>query len=115
MEATRGGPGLRRVSGGGGGSWARAPSRRGGSIARPGCSWTGRPGSPGPRRCGAGRRSGQERRLRQLAVGDAGGGEEHVAAPDQVIDGQDLVEVVAGLEGGPALVVVAGPQPPENG
>src|SRR5919106_5634428 len=50
----------------------------------------------------------------QLAVGDAGGGEEHVVAPDQVVDGEDLVEVVAGVQGGPALLVVAGPQPAEH-
>ena len=36
----------------------------------------------------------------QLAVGDAGGGEEHVVAPDQVVDVQDLLQVVAGVEGG---------------
>src|SRR5215218_1179390 len=51
----------------------------------------------------------------QLAVGHAGGGEEHVLAPDQVVDGQHLVEVVALVEGGPALVVVARPQPAEHG
>src|ERR671911_469565 len=51
----------------------------------------------------------------ELAVGDAGGGEEHVVPPDQVVDGQDLVEVVAGVEGGPALVLVAGPQAAVHG
>ena len=52
---------------------------------------------------------------RQLAVGDAGGGEEHVVAPDQVVDVQDLLQVVAGVEGGLALVVVAWPQPAVHG
>src|SRR5215204_2483654 len=51
----------------------------------------------------------------ELAVGDAGGGEEDVVAPDQVVDGEHLVEVVAGVEGGPALVVVAGPEAAVHG
>src|SRR5919107_724950 len=51
----------------------------------------------------------------QLAVGDPGGGEEDVVPADQVVDGQDLVEVVAGVQGGPPFFVVAGPQPPEQG
>src|SRR4051812_29020899 len=41
--------------------------------------------------------------LQQLAVGDAGGGEEAVLAGDEVVLGQDPVEVVAGVEGGLAL------------
>src|SRR4029453_3870745 len=47
--------------------------------------------------------------------GDAGGGEEDVVPPDQVVDVQHLVQVVAGVEGGPALVVVAGPQAAVHG
>ena len=47
----------------------------------------------------------------QVTVGDTGGREEAVLAPDQVFEGEDRFEVVAGVEGGPALVVVAGPQP----
>ena len=49
--------------------------------------------------------------LEQLAVGDAGGGEEAVVARHEVVGAQHLVEVVAGVEGGVALVVVAGPEP----
>ena len=46
----------------------------------------------------------------QFAVGDAGGGEEDVLAGDEVVEREDLVEVVAGVEGPLALVVVAGPE-----
>src|SRR3712207_2246059 len=51
----------------------------------------------------------------ELAVGDPGGGEEHVVTADQVVDGQDLVEVVAGVNGGLPFFVVAGPQPAVHG
>src|SRR5438067_554879 len=43
--------------------------------------------------------------LDHRAVGDPGGGEEDVVAFDEVVDRQDAVEVVAGLEGGLALLV----------
>src|SRR6478609_2971821 len=46
----------------------------------------------------------------QLAVRDAGGDEEALAR-DQVVGGQDAVEVVAGVEGLLALLVVLGPEP----
>src|SRR4051794_19339148 len=45
----------------------------------------------------------------ELAVGDAGGREEAVVAGHEVVGGEHLVEVVAALDGGGALAVVAGP------
>jgi hypothetical protein len=38
--------------------------------------------------------------LEQVTVGDTGGREEAVVAPDQVFEGQDRFEVVPGVEGG---------------
>src|SRR5215208_6792424 len=52
--------------------------------------------------------------LQDVAVGDTGGGEEAVVAPDEVVDGQHLLEVIAGVERGLALLVVARPQPAEQ-
>src|SRR5436190_20987966 len=49
--------------------------------------------------------------LEHIAVGDAGGGEEHVLAADQVVAAQDPREVVALRLGGGPLLVVARPQP----
>src|SRR5690606_26888003 len=46
--------------------------------------------------------------LQQLTVGDAGGREEAVVAGDEVVLGEDLLEVVALFQGGVALLVVAG-------
>src|SRR5664280_1741090 len=46
----------------------------------------------------------------QLPVGDPGGGEEAVVAADQVVGVEDRIEVVAEIEGGPALNIVAGPE-----
>ena len=46
--------------------------------------------------------------LDQGAVGDAGAGEEDVVALDEVVLGQDAVEVVAGRDGGVAFVVIPG-------
>ena len=40
-------------------------------------------------------------------VGDAGGGEEHVVAGDEVVGRQHALDVVAAVEQGPALLVVA--------
>ena len=48
--------------------------------------------------------------MEQFAVGDTGGGEEAVVPLDQVIGGEDGVEVVAGGEGGLALAFVARPE-----
>ena len=52
--------------------------------------------------------------LEQVAVGDAGGGEEDVAAADQVVDVEDPVEVVAGVLRRLALLLVARPEPAED-
>src|SRR4051812_30251630 len=41
----------------------------------------------------------------QFAVGDTGRGEEHVVAGDEVVDGEHLVEVVAGVERGSLFVL----------
>src|SRR4030095_14781841 len=49
--------------------------------------------------------------LEQLAVGDAGGGEEAVVAADQVVGGEHPLEVVVEVESRLPLLVVAGPQP----
>ena len=57
----------------------------------------------------AGRALGEETNaLDQGAVGDPGGGEEDVVALDQIVGGQDAIEVVPGLDGGLALLVVSG-------
>ena len=48
--------------------------------------------------------------LQDVAVGDAGGREEAVVAADEVVLVQLAVEVVAGVERGLALVVVARPE-----
>ena len=47
----------------------------------------------------------------ELAVGDPGGGEEAVVALDQIVGHQDGLEVVAGVDGGGSLIVVAGIEP----
>ena len=47
----------------------------------------------------------------QVAVGHAGGAEEDVVAAHEVVGVQDAVEVVAGIDGLPALGVVLRPQP----
>src|SRR5207237_181621 len=49
--------------------------------------------------------------LKQLAVGDSGGGEEGVVAGDEDVGGQHLFQVVALVDGGLPLLVVAGPEP----
>src|SRR5688572_1789797 len=46
----------------------------------------------------------------QLAVGDAGGGEEDVFPRAEIVEGEDLVEVVTGVDRLLAFVVVAGPE-----
>src|SRR3954454_1693020 len=48
--------------------------------------------------------------LQEVAATDAGGGEEDLFTGDQVVGGEDLVEVVARVERGRALLVVAGPE-----
>src|SRR6185437_12068524 len=45
--------------------------------------------------------------LEELTVGDAGGGEEAVVALDEVIGGQERVKLVAGVDGGIPLGIVA--------
>ena len=52
--------------------------------------------------------------LQEVAVGDAGGGEEHVLAGDEPVDVEDFIEVVAGVDRGLALGVVARPEPAEQ-
>jgi hypothetical protein len=47
----------------------------------------------------------------ELAVSDAGGGEEAVVAAHEIVGGEDGVEVVTRLDGCGAFLVVAGPQP----
>src|SRR5690242_5261968 len=47
----------------------------------------------------------------QVAVGDSGGGEEDVLAPDQVVGREDLLEVVSRVDGSLRLLVVSRPQP----
>ena len=49
----------------------------------------------------------------QVTVGDAGGGEEAVVTLDEVVDGEDAVEVVALVDGLLAFAIVAGPQASE--
>ena len=48
------------------------------------------------------------------AVGDSGGGEEHLVASHQVGGGQDPAEVVAGFKNRTAFVVAAGDELPEH-
>jgi hypothetical protein len=48
--------------------------------------------------------------LQDVAVGDAGRREEHVLAGDEVVAVEHFGQVVAGLDGGRALLVVARPQ-----
>ena len=50
--------------------------------------------------------------VEELAVGDPGGREEAVVAFDQVVGGQHRLDVVARLDGGRALGVVARPELP---
>src|SRR5689334_16305976 len=52
--------------------------------------------------------------LEDVAVGDTGGGEEDVLAGAEVVGGEDLVEVVAGVEGSRALLIVARPEAAEQ-
>src|SRR4051794_9970662 len=52
--------------------------------------------------------------LEQVAVADAGGAEEHVVARDEIVAGEHLVEVVAGVERGLLLFLVARVQPTEH-
>src|SRR4029077_9645156 len=52
--------------------------------------------------------------LEDVAVGDAGGGEEDVLARAEVVGCEDLPEVVALVDRGAALVVVAGPEAAEQ-
>src|SRR5690242_8484569 len=52
--------------------------------------------------------------LQQIAVADAGGAEEHVVAGDEVVLREHPVEVVAGVERGLALGVVARVQSTED-
>ena len=52
--------------------------------------------------------------LEDVAVGDAGGGEEDVLAGAEVVGGEDAVEVVAGVDRRLALAVVAGPEAAEQ-
>src|SRR5262249_1797923 len=52
--------------------------------------------------------------LEDVAVGDAGGGEEDVLARAEVVGCEHAVEVVAGVERGAPLLVVPGPQPAQQ-
>src|ERR1700721_1964793 len=52
--------------------------------------------------------------LEDVAVGHPGGGEEDVLAGAEVVGGEDLVEVVAGVHRGAPLLVVAGPEPSQQ-
>ena len=52
--------------------------------------------------------------LEDVAVGDAGGGEEDVLAGAEVVGCEDLVEVVAGVDRGAPLLVVARPEPSQE-
>src|SRR6476469_2068219 len=52
--------------------------------------------------------------LEQVAVADAGGAEEHVVARHEIVAREHLVEVVAGVERGLLLFVVARVQPTEH-
>ena len=52
--------------------------------------------------------------LEDVAVGDAGGGEEDVLPRAEIVAGQHPVEVVAGVDRRLALVVVAGPEPSQQ-
>src|SRR5690349_14229820 len=61
-------------------------------------------------RVGRGAAAGVAHTLEQLAVGDAGADEEAVVARYEVVGGEDRVEVVTGVDGLLALVVVLGPE-----
>src|SRR5690606_30980091 len=52
--------------------------------------------------------------LQELAVGDAGGGEEDVLTRDEAVDVEYLVEVVAGRDRFVALAIVARPETAED-
>src|SRR3954452_10809923 len=52
--------------------------------------------------------------LEEVAAADAGGGEEDLFTGDQVVGGEDLVEVVARVECSRPFIVVAGPEPAED-
>ena len=52
--------------------------------------------------------------VEQVAVGDAGGGEEAVLAGDEVVEMQDPVEVVAGCASPARLSLVARPEAPDD-
>src|ERR1700733_602706 len=52
--------------------------------------------------------------LEDVAVGYPGGGEEDVLAGAEVVGGEDLVEVVAGVDRGAPLLVVARPEPSQQ-
>src|SRR5918994_7449196 len=52
--------------------------------------------------------------IEQVAVGDAGRGEEDVVPPDQVVGVEYPVEVVAGVDRRPSLLVVTRPEPTED-
>src|SRR5262249_24224920 len=62
-------------------------------------------------RLGGGPVSEESDALDQGPIGDPRAGEEDVFSLDQVVLGQDAVEVVAGRDGGLALVVIAGIEP----
>src|SRR3954469_1067859 len=64
-------------------------------------------------RLGVGRAPRVGNALEHLAAGDARGREERVLAPAQAVLVEHLVEVVAGVDGGLALLVAAGPEPAE--
>src|SRR3954447_6657816 len=52
--------------------------------------------------------------VQQLAAGHAGGREEDVVAGDEIVDGEDALEVVARLQRRRALALVARVQPAEH-
>src|SRR3954451_22206636 len=64
-------------------------------------------------RFGVGRAPGVGHALERLAAGDARGREERVLAPAEAVLVQHLVQVVAGVDGGLALLIAAGPEPAE--
>src|ERR1044072_5080369 len=65
-------------------------------------------------RFGAGAGAAVANALQDVAVGDAAGGEEDVVAGAEVVGCEDPVEVVAGVDRGAALLVVARPEPAEQ-
>src|SRR4051812_22838608 len=65
-------------------------------------------------RLGVGRAAGVAHALEHLAAGDAGGSEERVLAPAEAVLVEHLVEVVAGVDRGVALLVAARPEPAED-